>query len=126
MITCTRRIEFDAAHRILNHESKCKMLHGHRYVVEEHGEIVGGAVLSQHDPSVETRLIKAPLINRTIAKETTPEAKLDALFLSILNRHPTDREKAIAQKALQEFGASEGYSNIIWSLINTREFCFVQ
>lgn len=34
MITCTRRIEFDAAHRILNHESKCKMLHGHRYVLE--------------------------------------------------------------------------------------------
>lgn len=34
MITCTRRIEFDAAHRIINHESKCKMLHGHRYVIE--------------------------------------------------------------------------------------------
>ena len=34
MITCTRRIEFDAAHRILNHESKCKMLHGHRYALE--------------------------------------------------------------------------------------------
>lgn len=34
MITCTRRIEFDSAHRILNHESKCKMLHGHRYALE--------------------------------------------------------------------------------------------
>jgi 6-pyruvoyltetrahydropterin/6-carboxytetrahydropterin synthase len=34
MIVCTRRIEFDAAHRILNHESKCKMLHGHRYALE--------------------------------------------------------------------------------------------
>jgi 6-pyruvoyltetrahydropterin/6-carboxytetrahydropterin synthase len=34
MITCTRRLEFDAAHRILNHESKCKNLHGHRYVLE--------------------------------------------------------------------------------------------
>ena len=34
MITCTRRIEFDAAHRIINHESKCKMLHGHRYALE--------------------------------------------------------------------------------------------
>lgn len=34
MIICTRRIEFDAAHRIKKHESKCKMLHGHRYVVE--------------------------------------------------------------------------------------------
>lgn len=34
MITCTRRLEFDAAHRLINHESKCRMLHGHRYVVE--------------------------------------------------------------------------------------------
>lgn len=34
MITCSRRIEFDAAHRIPKHESKCKMLHGHRYVIE--------------------------------------------------------------------------------------------
>lgn len=34
MITVTRRIEFDAAHRIINHESKCKMLHGHRYALE--------------------------------------------------------------------------------------------
>lgn len=34
MITCTRRIEFDAAHRVIDHESKCKYLHGHRYVLE--------------------------------------------------------------------------------------------
>lgn len=34
MINCVRRIEFDAAHRIINHESKCKMLHGHRYALE--------------------------------------------------------------------------------------------
>lgn len=34
MITCTRRLEFDAAHRVMQHESKCKYVHGHRYVVE--------------------------------------------------------------------------------------------
>lgn len=34
MITCTRRIEFDAAHRVMEHESKCRFVHGHRYVVE--------------------------------------------------------------------------------------------
>jgi len=34
MIICTRRLEFDAAHRLLKHESKCKMLHGHRYCLE--------------------------------------------------------------------------------------------
>jgi len=31
--TVTRRLEFDAAHRVLHHESKCKHLHGHRYQV---------------------------------------------------------------------------------------------
>lgn len=30
----TRRLEFDAGHRILRHESKCAHLHGHRYVAE--------------------------------------------------------------------------------------------
>lgn len=34
MITMTKRIEFDAGHRLMNHESKCRNLHGHRYAVE--------------------------------------------------------------------------------------------
>lgn len=34
MISCTRKIYFDAAHRVMEHESKCKLLHGHRYVIE--------------------------------------------------------------------------------------------
>lgn len=34
MITCTRRLEFDAAHRIPRHVAKCKLVHGHRYVIE--------------------------------------------------------------------------------------------
>lgn len=33
-LAITRRLEFDAAHRVKLHESKCKNLHGHRYVVE--------------------------------------------------------------------------------------------
>jgi 6-pyruvoyltetrahydropterin/6-carboxytetrahydropterin synthase len=31
MISCTRRIEWDAMHRIPRHESVCKAYHGHRY-----------------------------------------------------------------------------------------------
>lgn len=34
MIECTRRIEFDSAHRVIGHQNKCKYLHGHRYVLE--------------------------------------------------------------------------------------------
>lgn len=30
----TRRFGFDAGHRILNHESKCANLHGHRYTAD--------------------------------------------------------------------------------------------
>lgn len=30
----TRRLEFDAGHRIPNHQSQCKHLHGHRYALE--------------------------------------------------------------------------------------------
>jgi 6-pyruvoyltetrahydropterin/6-carboxytetrahydropterin synthase len=32
MITCSRKITFEAAHRIVGHEGSCKFLHGHRYV----------------------------------------------------------------------------------------------
>lgn len=42
MVTATRILEFDAAHRVPGHEGKCRHLHGHRYKVEltvraEHG-----------------------------------------------------------------------------------------
>lgn len=30
----TRKIEFDAGHRVLGHGGKCRYLHGHRYVAE--------------------------------------------------------------------------------------------
>ena len=33
MITCTRRIQFCAGHRVMGHEGKCRNLHGHNYVV---------------------------------------------------------------------------------------------
>lgn len=34
MVNCTRIIQFDAAHRLVGHEGKCKYVHGHRYIVE--------------------------------------------------------------------------------------------
>lgn len=32
MITCTRRIQFCAGHRVMGHENKCAHPHGHNYV----------------------------------------------------------------------------------------------
>jgi 6-pyruvoyltetrahydropterin/6-carboxytetrahydropterin synthase len=45
----TRRLEFDAGHRIPNHDSRCRHLHGHRYALEVtlSGEVIAteGAAL---------------------------------------------------------------------------------
>ena len=32
MISCTRRIQFCAGHRVFGHEGKCQHIHGHNYV----------------------------------------------------------------------------------------------
>lgn len=34
MLTITRKLEFDAGHRIPDHRSQCRNIHGHRYVLE--------------------------------------------------------------------------------------------
>ncbi|MCB9795542.1 MAG: 6-carboxytetrahydropterin synthase [Alphaproteobacteria bacterium] len=55
-ITCTRRLGFDAMHRIPNHESKCAAFHGHRYTAEvtcraaeldDRGRVVDFGVIKQ-------------------------------------------------------------------------------
>ncbi len=34
MLTITKRLEFDSGHRIPDHGSKCRNVHGHRYALE--------------------------------------------------------------------------------------------
>lgn len=50
MITITRRLEFDAGHRIPNHTSVCRNLHGHRYALELtlEGEVIDAPGQSDH------------------------------------------------------------------------------
>ena len=33
-ISITRRLEFDAGHRLPNHQGQCRNVHGHRYAIE--------------------------------------------------------------------------------------------
>lgn len=42
-ITCTRRLQFCAGHRVMGHENKCAHLHGHNYVVKLVAENVTAA-----------------------------------------------------------------------------------
>ncbi len=53
------------------------------------------------------------------------QKRVEVLFLSVLNRYPTATEKSVAMREIQT-GKTEGVSNVIWALMNTREFMFVQ
>jgi GNAT superfamily N-acetyltransferase len=62
----TRVVDYDRLHRNLSPIGG--YVYRHRFVVCENDEIVGGAVLSEHDPSIVTRMVKAPVLNRVIAQ----------------------------------------------------------
>jgi len=51
--------------------------------------------------------------------------KVDAVFLSVLSRLPTAEERSTAYKAIRRDG-QKGFEDVCWSLLNTREFLFVQ
>ena len=58
MLTITRKLEFDAGHRIPDHASQCRNLHGHRYrleitltgqVIEMEGNAENGMIMDFSD-----------------------------------------------------------------------------
>ncbi len=60
-----------------------------------------------------------------MAGKKTPDEKIESMFVSIFARRPTPEEKAKALAEIREH-AEEGYGNVIWALINSLEFLFVE
>jgi 6-pyruvoyltetrahydropterin/6-carboxytetrahydropterin synthase len=61
MLTITKRLEFDAGHRIPQHKSQCRNLHGHRYALEItlEGEPVNDPESSDHGMLMDFTDVKA-------------------------------------------------------------------
>ncbi|CAG0986275.1 6-pyruvoyltetrahydropterin/6-carboxytetrahydropterin synthase [Rhodocyclaceae bacterium] len=57
----TRRLEFDAGHRIPDHNSQCRHLHGHRYAIEItlSGKIIKAAGQSDNGMVMDFSEVKA-------------------------------------------------------------------
>lgn len=64
-------------------------------------------------------------IYNNVMKRKTVDDGVDSVFLTILNRKPDMEEKKLAVSEINSAGPA-GYGNVIWSLLNTREFLFVQ
>ncbi len=54
---------------------------------------------------------------------SSDDEKIDALYLAFLARQPTDPERTAAKGAL---AGGLGLSDVAWTMVNTREFLFVQ
>ena len=92
----TTRMEFDAGHRIPNHKSSCKNLHGHRYAIEVtlKGEIIYNKKESDFGIVLDFKDAKEIIINNIVKKWdhaflVFKEDKEVIKFLNTLNEHKT-------------------------------------
>ena len=65
----TRRLEFDAGHRIPNHASQCRHLHGHRYAIEI---TLSGPVIATPGAADEGMVLDFSAV-KSIAQQTVVE-----------------------------------------------------
>ena len=64
-----------------------------------------------------------------LAKDPRPEEqKIEELFLWVYGRKPTVEQSNVALAHLAKEGANKkaAYENILWALLNTKEFAFIQ
>ena len=91
----TRRLEFDAGHRIPDHKSQCRHLHGHRYALEItlSGDIIGRAGDAANGMVMDFSEVKS--IARQHVVDVWDHAFLvyrgDALVLDFLRSMPDHR-----------------------------------
>ncbi len=63
--------------------------------------------------------------SQDVQKATGDAAKMDAIFLGLLSRRPTDNEKQILQQTFAERGES-AKADVVHALLNTGEFLFIK
>lgn len=77
-------------------------------------------------PVTHMMLEEGSVIYDSLKRAKSPRDALDLMFLSILNRPPTSRDRQTAIHEISRGDVAMGYGNIVWALLNTREFLFVQ
>lgn len=76
-------------------------------------------------PVTHMMLEEGSVIYDNVVKAESLTDRIDVVFLSILGRRPTRSDKQLALAEIKANG-NAGFGNVIWALINTREFLFVQ
>ncbi|MCA9126306.1 MAG: DUF1549 domain-containing protein [Planctomycetales bacterium] len=77
-------------------------------------------------PFTHMMLENGSVIYDNLARAGAPKDAVNVMFLSILNRLPSASDRSTALKELSHSDTAMAYGNLVWALINTREFLFVQ
>ncbi len=89
-----------------------------------------GANLSQvlhltNSPEVEDKIANGNgRVAKLVQEKATPEKAVEELYLAALGRYPTDGEKAKAASYLAKKELRRGLEDMVWAMLNTREFMF--
>lgn len=79
-----------------------------------------------HGYVLDNVLAEGSVVMDSIATNDSSLA-VDIIFLSVLCRRPTVEERQVAIAAIKTApSVTEGYRDVIWALLNTREFLFIQ
>ena len=109
----TTRLEFDAGHRIPHHNSQCRYLHGHRYVIEI---TLGGDIIKKEQTSENGMVMDFSDVKR-IARESVVDVwdhaflvyEKDGVVLDFLNTLPDHKTVIFKEVPTAENMAAEAF-----------------
>ena len=70
-------------------------------------------------------LEKGSTLYNNVQRTKSVSRGVKTVFRTILSRDPDKEEMELAEAEIKQNGVP-GYGNVIWALVNTREFMFVQ
>ena len=71
-------------------------------------------------------LSQGSVIYDSVSQQKTMKSAVDTIFLAVLTHEPdADMRRAAEQEIQQASSPAAGCGNLIWALLNTREFLFI-
>lgn len=66
------------------------------------------------------------VLGRGLSEVKQFDERLDRIFLTMLNRHATPDEKALLKSAWNDSDGAASLQGLVWTVLNMREFLFIQ
>jgi hypothetical protein len=76
-------------------------------------------------PITHSLLESTSVMYKNVTSVQKIDDRIDVIFISVLCRRATEEQKKVARQEIKKHG-NAGYGNVIWALVNTPEFLYIQ